>query len=97
MSDIKANRVVNCETNNLGRAGRASDKSVRLICELMASDLLSSLPEELEHTAKLRYENPELSLSRLAALHTPSISKPGLSHRLKKIEEIANELLKKGV
>lgn len=91
------NRVVNCETNNLGRAGQASDKSVRLIGALMENELLSSLPEELETTAKLRYSNPELSLSRLAALHTPPISKPGLSHRLKRIEEIAEELLKKDV
>lgn len=89
------NRVVNCETNNLGRLGQAADKSVRLISELMSSDLLSSLPEELEMTARLRYENPELSLTALALLHTPPISKPGLSHRLKRIEKFANEALKK--
>lgn len=89
------NRVVNCETNNLGRLGQAADKSVRLISELMANDMLSSLSEELEMTARLRYENPELSLTALALLHTPPISKPGLSHRLKRIEKFANEALKK--
>ena len=41
------------------------------------------------------WENPELSLTALALLHTPPISKPGLSHRLKRIEKFANEALKK--
>ena len=89
------NRVVNCETNNLERLEQASGKSVNLISQLMENDLLSSLPEELENTARLRYENPELSLTSLALLHTPPISKPGLSHRLKRIEKFANEALKK--
>ncbi len=89
------NRVVNCETNNLDRAGQASGKIVKLISELMEGNLISSLPEELEVTAKLRYENPELSLARLAMLHTPPISKPGLSHRLKRIEKFATDALKK--
>ena len=88
------NRVVNCETNNLGRAGQASAKIVKLISRLMDAGLLSLLPEELEITARLRYENPEFSLSRLAAVHTPAISKPGLSHRLKRIEKIAKEALR---
>lgn len=96
-SDIRnnVNRVVNCETNNLGRAGQASGKSIKLISYLMDNDLLSLLPEELEATAKLRYANPELSLMRLAALHTPPISKPGISHRLKRIEKIAEDATKK--
>ena len=87
------NRVVNCETNNLERLEKASGKSVSLISQLMANDLLSSLPAELELTARLRYENPELSLTALALLHTPPISKPGLSHRIKRIESFATEAL----
>lgn len=90
-NDIRnnVNRVVNCETNNMGRAGNASQKVIKHINKLMKSNMLSSLPEELELTARLRYDNPDLSLAQLAALHTPAISKPGLSHRLKRIEEFA--------
>ena len=51
------------------------------------------LPEELEATARLRLEHRDLSLSQLAAIITPKISKPGLSHRLKRITELARELL----
>ena len=59
-------------------------------------DLLSLLPEELERTARFRYENESMSLSQLAGAITPTISKSGLSHRLKKITEMAEILLKKG-
>ena len=96
-NDIRnnVNRVVNCETNNMGRAGNASQKVIKHISRLMKSNMLSSLPEELELTARLRYDNPDLSLSQLAAIHTPAISKPGLSHRLKRIEEFAMQNNKK--
>ena len=89
------NRLVNCETNNMDRAGVASDRCIHLIEELVRLDMLSYLPEDLEQTARLRYKNPELSLSRLATLHTPTISKSGLSHRLKRIEEYASRCIKK--
>ena len=49
--------------------------------------------DELEATARLRLQHRDMSLSQLAALITPKISKPGLSHRLKKITELAKELL----
>ena len=52
------------------------------------------LPDELEMTARLRMENEHLSLAQLASIITPPISKPGLSHRLKKITELAEEILK---
>ena len=55
---------------------------------------MSSLPEELEETARLKLRYPDLPLSALAAQMTPAISKSGLSHRLKKIEEIGARLLK---
>lgn len=89
------NRIVNCETTNMSRSGKASDRYIKSIEKLIKLNLLSSLPEELEQTAVLRIRNSELSLSRLASLHTPPISKPGLSHRLKKIEEYAVKLTEK--
>lgn len=89
-----ANRVANCETNNIGKAVDASAKQSEAIGELIEANLLSSLPEELERTARLRHKYPDLSLSQLAALHSPPISKPGLSHRLKKIMDFAQQMLR---
>lgn len=88
-----ANRVANCETNNIVKAVSSSMEQVKLIEELDARGLLSQLPEELEKTARLRVLHRDLSLSQLAALITPKVTKPGLSHRLRRIVEIANSLL----
>ena len=90
-----ANRIANCETNNIVKAVSASMNQIALIRKLSEKGLLSLLPEELESTARARMEHSELSLAQLASIMTPPISKPGLSHRLKKITAIAEELLKK--
>lgn len=90
-----ANRVANCETNNIDKAVNTAMRQVTLISALDSAGLLGALPEELAVTARLRLEYNSLSLSQLAAKFTPSISKPGLSHRLNKIEQIGKELLEK--
>ncbi len=89
------NRVVNCETNNIERAVSASIGQITLIQELIDTGLISLLPEELQHTARFRMENKDMSLSQMAGAITPPVSKSGLSHRLKKITEMAKEILKK--
>lgn len=88
-----ANRIANCETNNIDKAVSASMEQIVLLEELSKRGLLSQLPEDLEYTARMRMEHKDLSLSRLAAIITPPISKPGLSHRLKKITEYAKNLI----
>ena len=88
-----ANRIANCETNNIGKAVSASMNQIAIISELIEKGLISQLPDELEMTARLRMEHRDLSLSQLAALITPHISKPGLSHRLRKITELGSALL----
>ena len=87
-----ANRVANCETNNIVKAVSASHRQISVIETLKKANLLSSLPEELERTARLRLEHPTLSLAQLAAIAVPSITKSGLSHRLNKIMELAEQL-----
>lgn len=87
------NRIINCTTSNIGKAVSASLQQIELIERLVEKGLISKLPDELEATARLRLEHRDLSLSQLAAIITPKISKPGLSHRLKRITELAKELL----
>lgn len=88
-----ANRIANCETNNIDRAVSASMSQIALIEELVRRGLISLLPDELERTARFRMENKDMSLSQLAGAITPPISKSGLSHRLKKITEMAENIL----
>jgi DNA-binding protein WhiA len=70
-----------------------SERQIGIITRLEELQLLSSLPDELEETARLKLRYPDLPLSALAAQMTPAISKSGLSHRLKKIEEVGARLL----
>ena len=72
----------------------ASERQISIISQLTELDLLGNLPEELVLTAKMRLEFPDLPLSLLAAKMTPSVTKSGLSHRLKKIEEVGAKLLR---
>ena len=50
--------------------------------------------EQLKEIAQLRLENPESSLEELGKMLEPPISKSGVNHRMKKIEEFAKELKK---
>lgn len=86
-------RYINCVTKNYDRMTAASKRQISIISQLQDAELLGALPEELVMTAKMRLENPDLPLSLLASRMTPSVTKSGLSHRLKKIEEIGARLL----
>ena len=86
-------RTSNCLTNNMQKAVDAAGPQIELIAELERANLLSSLPDELEQTARLRLKYPDYSLTQLTQVSVTSISKPGMSHRLKKIMEIGQQLL----
>ena len=92
---LNIHRVTNCYTNNIAKTVDAASAQLAIIKELCEANLLSSLPDELEATARLRLENPDLSLAQLSAISVPKVSKPGLSHRLKKIIELGNSMLHK--
>ncbi len=90
-----AGRRANCETGNIAKAVEASIRQTNAILLLKEHNLLSSLPSELILTAEYKLRYPDLPLSQLAAMITPTVSKSGLSHRLSKIEEIAKDILSK--
>ena len=89
----ESQRYLNCVTSNYDRMAAVSERQISIITQLDELQLLSSLPDELEETARIKLRYPDLPLSALASQMTPSISKSGLSHRLKKIEEIGAKLL----
>lgn len=85
------NRRVNCETANLIKSSNAAAEQIVFIqraLELHGEELFT---EAMRETVHLRLAHPDASLSELAALHDPPISKPGLSHRLKKIVLLAQK------
>lgn len=103
ISDVKikrqirnnANRAANFVTSNIKKAVNASGRHLNAINELAEANLLSSLPEELEKTARLRMQYPDYSLLQLSQIIVPPISKSGLAHRLNKIVELSPQLLNK--
>ena len=86
------NRRSNFEFKNIGRTAGAAGEQTAAIMKIASAGLLDTLPEGLRETAKLRLDNPEAPLSELASMHSPAISKSGLSHRLARIAVIASEL-----
>ena len=88
----RVNRSVNCENANLDKTVAASNKStadIEYIFSTMGADWLSP---DLRETARLRVENPEMSLSELCGIVPEKISRSGLNHRLKKLSKLAEEL-----
>lgn len=86
------NRVVNCETANIGKTVNAASRQLESIGIIQKKMGLHSLPEDLYNVAQLRLENPDLSLQDIADMCDPPISKSGLNHRFKRIDKIAQEL-----
>lgn len=86
----QVNRIVNCETANLSKTVAASLRQKSYIETLEAGNILCNLKEELQETAKARLDNPEASLSELAAMLC--VSKSALSHRMKKLQILAEKL-----
>lgn len=92
LKEVRAqvNRLVNVETANLQRAVDAAAEQLAAIERLHSVGMLSSLPEDLRETAEMRRLHPEVSMAELAALC--HISKSGMSHRLRKIRAMAEEV-----
>ena len=85
------NRRVNCDAANLDKAVEAAMAQMEAIRRLEESGKLALLPDKLRETARLRAENPELTLAQLAALCDPPVTKSCLNHRLRKLMELAKE------
>ena len=85
------NRATNCVAKNISKSVEATALQISAIESLKATSTFDDLPREIRQSAILRIEHPDMSLSELALLHTPPISKSGLNHRLAKIIEEAKK------
>ncbi len=85
------NRFVNCSTANMDKVIDAAMKQVANINYLKEHGHFEELSDQLKEIANLRVENMELGLKELGELMTPKLTKSGVNHRLKKIDELANK------
>jgi len=86
------NRLVNCETANLSKTVNASVRQVECIKLIRDTIGLKKLPPNLRQVAEVRLNNPDASLKELGEMLDPPIGKSGVNHRLRRIEEFADEL-----
>lgn len=86
------NRIVNCETANINKTINVAVSQIADIKYIQEKNKFEELPNNLKEIANLRIENPESSLVELGKMLKNPIGKSGVNHRLKKIQEIANEL-----
>lgn len=81
------NRKTNFDAANMQKAANAGRRQLEAIRYFYDAGTLEELSEVLQYTARLKYENPSLNLSELAALHDPPITKSCVNHRLNKLIE----------
>ncbi len=87
----KVNRRCNCDEANTSKVVEAAQEQLTAIRILQEDGRANQLPQKLQQALKARLENPEASLTELAAMMEPPISKPAMNHRLKKLVELSKE------
>ncbi|MGN7399620.1 DNA-binding protein WhiA [Cytobacillus praedii] len=87
------NRLVNCETANLNKTIGAAIRQVENIRFIDETVGLHILPDKLREIAELRVAYQDVTLKELGEMVSGgNISKSGINHRLRKIDEIADKL-----
>lgn len=83
-----SNRRSNCDSGNISKTVEASVRQRAAIEYLENAGLLESLTPELVSAARLRRDNPDLTLKELCKLSDEPLTVSGLNHRLQKITRI---------
>lgn len=87
------NRLVNCENANMDKVANAANRQVENIRLIESTVGLNNLPDKLREIAETRLAHPEVSLKELGMLVPGGpISKSGVNHRLRKLNNYAAEL-----
>lgn len=86
------NRIVNCETANLDKTVNAALRQIENIRYIKDVIGLDKLPEGLAEIAELRLLHREATLKELGEMMSPTMGKSGVNHRLRKLDQIAENL-----
>lgn len=85
------NRRCNCDDANISKVVEAAQEQLNAIRILRKQNRYEDLPVKLKQAAIARERNPEASLTELAEMMEPPITKPAMNHRLKKLVQMAQE------
>lgn len=96
MKDMRnsVNRLVNCDTANLNKTIGAAVRQIENIRLIQKEIGLENLPEKLREVAEVRMQNPDINLTEVGELLKGTVSKSGVNHRLRKIDEMAEKIRK---
>src|SRR5690625_1757636 len=86
------NRIVNCETANLNKTISAALRQIENIKFLDKQIGLDSLSEKLREVAEVRLNHPDMNLTELSEALGGKVSKSGVNHRLRKLDQMAQQL-----
>ncbi|MNB72968.1 Sporulation transcription regulator WhiA [compost metagenome] len=94
MRDMRnsVNRIVNCETANLNKTISAAVRQIENIKFLEKEIGLDKLPDKLREVAEVRLAHPDINLKEVGEMLKGTVSKSGVNHRLRKIDEMAEKL-----
>ena len=87
----KVNRRCNCDDANTSKVVEAAQEQLAAIRVLKEAGMLEALPEKIKQAADAREQNPSASLSELAVMMEPPITKPAMNNRMKKLVLLAKE------
>lgn len=85
------NRRCNCDDANISKVVEAAQEQLNAIQILRNRGKLEQMPAKIYQAAIAREKHPEASLTELAAMMEPTITKPAMNHRLKKLVRLAQE------
>ncbi|MDR2660553.1 MAG: DNA-binding protein WhiA [Lactobacillaceae bacterium] len=88
----QANRATNADSINLQRSLNASNEQIKMIQFIQNKVGLDVFDEKIRQIAELRLLHPEASLTELGEFSIENISKSGVRHRMKKIEDLYKQL-----
>lgn len=86
------NRKVNCEAANISKTTEAALRQSQDIMYIRDNLGIGNLPDHLQEIARIRLDNPDVSLKELGELLHPVLGKSGVNHRLRRLSEIASDL-----
>jgi hypothetical protein len=87
-----ATRAANCDEHNSEKMLDAGHKQAEAIRRISIARGLFTLPPALREVARLRVENPDMSLQELGEIMDPPVGKSGVNHRLRRLMAIAEQL-----
>ncbi|MDI6892593.1 MAG: DNA-binding protein WhiA [Actinomycetota bacterium] len=91
----RVNRLVNCDTANLGKTVEAALSQLRDITLMEEEVGLGRLPQALQEIAEMRLQAPYANLRDLGEMRDPPLSKSAVNHRMRRLSRLADNLRRK--